>query len=174
MMAEEEWSPSPFGEGWGEAFKYKIDIVMKYSVQQLADVNPVLCKQLREYCYDLNGCCQEVHRTLGPFLNEYMYQEALAILFAEREIPFQKEYYFTVSFHGHMLQHKHYVDFLCKGGVIIECKAVDALGPAQRQQLWNYMRLTKAAIGLLVNFSPVKDQCEHYFLDTDTDKMYMF
>lgn len=147
---------------------------MKYTVQQLSNVNPGLCKQLREYCYDLNGCCQEVHRVLGPFLNEYMYQEALAILFTEREIPYQKEYYFTVSFHGHMLKHKHYADFLCKDRVIIECKAIETLGSAQRQQLWNYMRLAKVPIGLLVNFAPVMDQCEHYYLDTDTGNMYLF
>ena len=66
------------------------------------------------------------------------------------------------------------MDFLCKKNVIIECKAVDTIGGAQRQQLWNYMRLTKIPIGILVNFSPVKDQCEHYYLDTATDTMFLF
>ena len=154
--------------------KLVLDIVMKYSIQRLTDVNPVLCNQLRQFCYDLNGCCQEVHRALGPFLNEYIYQEALAILFKEQVIPYQKEYYFTVDFHGHTLQHKHYADFFCKDNVIIECKAVETLGVPHRQQLWNYMRLTKVQIGLLVNFSPVNDQCEHYYLDTATDMMYVF
>lgn len=147
---------------------------MNYSVKRLAEVNTELCDRLKEYCYDLNGCCQEVHRALGPFLNEYIYQEALAILFTEQDIPFQKEYYFTTAFHGHTLQHKHYVDFLCKDNVIIECKAVETLGAAQRQQLWNYMRLTKKQIGLLINFAPAKDQCEHYYLDTATDTMFTF
>jgi GxxExxY protein len=147
---------------------------MSYNIAKLSDVNPPLVTDLKNRCYTIIGLCQQVHRELGPFLNEYMYQEALAILFTEREIPYQKEYYFTVSFHGHTLQHKHYADFLCKGGVIIECKAVDALGTAQRQQLWNYMRLTKVPIGLLVNFAPVMDQCEHYYLDTDTGNMYLF
>lgn len=58
--------------------------------------------------------------------------------------------------------------------VIIECKAVDTLGSIQRQQLWNYMRLTKAPIGILINFAPIHDQCEHYYLDVSTDIMYMF
>ena len=147
---------------------------MKYDLRRLSDVNPVLFSQLRQYCYDLNGCCQEVHRALGPFLNEYMYQEALSVIFTEQGIPFQKEYYFTVDFHGHTLKHNHYADFLCKENVIIECKAVDALGTTQRQQLWNYMRLTKIPLGILVNFSPVNDQIEHYYLDTSTDTMFVF
>ena len=116
---------------------------MSYSIKRLDEVNPELSSKLRKYCYDLNGTFHEVHSGLGPFLNEYMYQEALAIVFKERGIAFHKEYYFTVDFHGHTLQHKHYADFLCKENVIVECKAVDALGAVQRQQLWNYMRLTK-------------------------------
>lgn len=29
--------------------------------------------QLKSYVYDIIGCCQEVHRELGPWLNEYVY-----------------------------------------------------------------------------------------------------
>ena len=147
---------------------------MSYVIKRLSDVNPSLSTELKHYCYDLNGCCQQVHQELGPFLNEYMYQEALSILFAERNISFTREYYFSVEFHGQTLQHKHYVDFLCKDNVLIECKAVESLGSEHRQQLWNYMRLTQQPIGILVNFAPVHDQCEHYYLDHATKTMYTF
>ena len=56
----------------------------------------------------------------------------------------------------------------------MECKAIERLGAEQRQQLWNYMRLTKTRIGILWNFAPIRDQNEHYYLDTETDTMYMF
>ncbi len=36
------------------------------------------------------------------------------------------------------------------------------------------MRLTKVRIGILYNFAPIRDQCEHYDLDTDTNFMYVF
>ena len=36
------------------------------------------------------------------------------------------------------------------------------------------MRLSKVPIGLLINFAPVNDQYEHYYLDTATDIMYVF
>ena len=147
---------------------------MSSFIKRLSDFDAQLSAQLKQHCFDLNGCCQQVHRELGPFLNEYMYQEALSILFEENDIPFSKEYYFTVDFHGRTLQHKHFVDFLCKENILLECKAIETLGNAQRQQLWNYMRLTKIPIGILVNFAPVHDQCEHYYLDLSTDTMYMF
>ena len=147
---------------------------MSYVIKRLVDVNPILAQQLKQYCFDLNGCFQQVHKELGPFLNEYMYQEALGILFAEQQIPFVKEYYFSVDFHGQQLRHKHFADFLCRENVLIECKAIEALGSAQRQQLWNYMRLSRIPVGLLVNFAPVHDQCEHYYLDIDSNMMYTF
>lgn len=147
---------------------------MKYTIKKLEEHDPVLMAKLKKYCYDLNGCCQMVHKEMGPFLNEYMYQEALAIVLKESNIPFDKEYYFSVEFHGQTINHKHYVDFRVQEKVFIECKAVECLGAEQRQQLWNYMRLTKTPIGVLYNFAPIQDQSEHYYLDTDTDIMYLF
>ena len=32
---------------------------------------PELVKQLKSFIYDIIGCCQEVHREMGPYLNEY-------------------------------------------------------------------------------------------------------
>ncbi|MBR3114879.1 MAG: GxxExxY protein [Bacteroidaceae bacterium] len=122
---------------------------------------------LKEHVYDIIGCCQEVHRELGPWLNEYMYQEALKISFEENHVPYVKEYCFQVSYHGHPLSHRHYMDFLCKGDVVVECKAIASLGVEQRQQLWNYMRLTNTPIGILYNFAPTKDQCEKYYYGPD-------
>ena len=58
--------------------------------------------------------------------------------------------------------------------VLVECKAVERLGPEQRQQLWNYIKKKKICIGILYNFAPVRDQCERYYLDKETGNMYMF
>ena len=83
--------------------------------------------QLKSHVYDVIGCCQEVHRELGPWLNEYVYQEALKFSLEEKQVPYIKEYYFQVSYHGHALSHKHYMDFLCKGNVAVECKAIASI-----------------------------------------------
>ena len=109
---------------------------MNYNISKLADCNPDFAAELRNKCYKVIGLCQQVHKEMGPFLNEYMYQDALDIL--------------------------------------IECKAIEHLGPEQRQQLWNYMRLSGICIGVLYNFSPVRDQCERYYLDKNTGHMYAF
>ena len=131
-------------------------------------------KELRSHVYDIIGCCQEVHKEMGPWLNEYIYQEALKVAFEEEQIPYEKEYYFQVTFHGRPLPHKHYMDFLCKGEVVLECKAIASIGTEQRQQLWNYMRLTNTPFGVLYNFAPVKDQCERYYYDIKTKNISAF
>ena len=58
--------------------------------------------------------------------------------------------------------------------VIVECKAVDRLADAHRQQLWNYMRLSKVHVGIVYNFGPVYAQCEKYYYDAELGRMVAF
>ena len=133
--------------------------------------------RLKQIVYPTIGACQEVHKVLGPFLNEYMYQDAMAIEFSLRKMQYEKEYLFTANYKGHTIEHKHYVDFRIKNGdtdILLECKAVDQLTDQHRQQLWNYMRLSGIRIGVLYNFSPVYAQCEKYYYDSDVSRMVGF
>ncbi len=133
-----------------------------------------LLMKLKHYVYPILGCCQEVHREMGPWLNEYMYQDALKIAFEDAGIPFQAEFRFFVNFHGRKIPHEHRLDFLVDNRVIIECKAFTEIGSEQRQQLWNYLRLTNYRIGILYNFAPVRDQCEKYYYDPDAKRISVF
>ena len=147
------------------------------SIGKLEEVDVSLSNQLKNYLYPIIGCCQEVHKEMGPFLNEYMYQDALNICLEEHGYTgenLKKEYSFTSMFHNKVIQHTHKVDFLINNKVFIECKAIERLGAEQRQQLWNYMRLSGIKIGILYNFAPIKDQVEKYYLDTEKQKIYMF
>lgn len=147
------------------------------NIQKLKDVDEDLCTKLRAYVYDIVGACQEVHKDIGPFVNELTYQDALLVELNRRGFTRDdciKEYYFTVQYKGVKLEHTHKVDFFVRKKVYIECKAINTLGPEQRQQLWNYMRLTGIRIGILYNFAPFHDQCERYYLDPDKKVMYAF
>lgn len=134
-------------------------------------------EDLKKMVYPVIGACQEVHKDMGPFLNEYMYQDAMAIELELRGIPFEKEFQFEASYKGHKIEHKHIVDFNVKYGsdeVLLECKAVDHLVDEHRQQLWNYMRLSGVNVGVLYNFAPIMAQCEKYCYDASTGKMLAF
>ena len=146
---------------------------MQFTLKRIVDARPEMLEEVKQRCYVVNGCLVKVHNDLGPFLNEYMYQDALQILLDAKQIPYQREYYFRIEYMGKPIAHKHYVDFLVEDAVIVECKAVEKLCLEHRQQLWNYMRLTGKQLGILYNFGPVIGQSEHYYLGSD-EVMYMF
>ena len=55
---------------------------------------------LKAYAYDTIGAIHEVHKELGPGLNEKVYQEGLQLELSERNIPFEKEFLFHPLYHG--------------------------------------------------------------------------
>ena len=52
----------------------------------------------------------------------------------------------------------------------MELKSVDELCAAHRAQLFNYMRLTKKPVGLLINFGQSSLQGERYGYDEENNE----
>ena len=123
--------------------------------------------ELKEHIYDIVGALHTVHDELGPGVNEYCYQEALAMELSDRGIPFEREKTFHPQYKGRPLNAEYRIDFLCKNNVIVECKAVSTLTATHRAQLFNYMRLLKIPCGIIVNFYPKFATIERYFYDPD-------
>ena len=118
--------------------------------------------------YDIVGAIHNVHKYLGPGLNESCYQEAMELQLKEDAIPYKRELSFHPTYRGMTLQASFRVDFLCKEEVIIELKAVSELNPNHRAQLFNYMRLLEKPCGILANFLPKYDIIERYFYDKES------
>ena len=133
-----------------------------------------LRKQLKAEVFDVLGCAMVVHQELGCGLNEYVYQDALEVLFNEKNIPHKREFHFNIKYHEVLLKHDHFMDFYIRDKICLECKAVTELQLAHRQQLWNYMRLTNTPIGILYNFAPPVDQSEKYYYDIATKRIVAF
>ena len=121
--------------------------------------------KLKDHIYDIVGALHSVHDELGPGINEYCYQEALALELSERGIAFEREKSFHPQYKGRLLNAEYRIDFLCKNDVIVECKAVSTLTSTHRAQLFNYMRLLKVPCGIIVNFYPKFATIERYFYD---------
>ena len=117
--------------------------------------------------YDIVGAIHDVHKYLGPGLNESCYQEAMELQLKNEAIPYKRELSFHPTFKGVTLQATFRVDFLCREDVIVELKAVPELSPSHRAQLFNYMRLLSKPCGILVNFMPKFDVVERYFYDKE-------
>lgn len=134
----------------------------------------VLKTKLKNYVYDIIGCCQEVHKEKGPELTEYVYQDCLEIALSQVGVPFKREYFFTPTYKGIKLKSSLRVDFFCKENVFVECKAIEKISFDERVQLANYMRNARIRIGILYNFAPLYAECEKFYLDTSTNQLYFF
>ena len=94
----------------------------------------------------------EVHRQLGCGFLEPVYQEALAIEFTNREIPFVREVKLSLAYKGQPLQTKYSPDFICFDSVVVELKALNRMSGTEEAQVINYLKATGHEVGLLINF----------------------
>jgi GxxExxY protein len=102
--------------------------------------------------YAIIGAAMEVHKRLGYGFLEPVYQEALAIEFSGRNIPFTKEVRLPIHYKGHQLETKYRADFLCFDAIVVELKALARMGGVEDSQLINYLKATSFQLGLLLNF----------------------
>lgn len=107
----------------------------------------------REEVYAINGAMFEVYKTLGTGYLEAVYQEALAVEFALRTIPFEREKSLDIHYKDVKLNKRYAPDFVCFGEIILELKVVPRLTNIEVAQLLNYLKITKLKLGLLANFA---------------------
>jgi GxxExxY protein len=105
-----------------------------------------------EYTKEIIAAFYEVHKQLGCGFLEGVYQEALALEFSLRKIPFQREKKLNISYKGFELDKCYQADFICYDKIIVELKALSALSSEHDAQVLNYLKVTGLKVALLVNF----------------------
>jgi len=108
------------------------------------------------------GAAVEVHKELGSGFLEPVYQEALALEFQQREIPFQREVELAVAYKGRKLGVCYRADFICYDSVVVEVKAVKALSGVDESQIINYLKASGSEVGLLLNFGSLSLQFRRF------------
>lgn len=98
------------------------------------------------------GCCIVVHRELGPGLLEGVYPRAIALELQSRNISYSKEKAIPIRYRGTLICHQR-IDLVIENRLVLEVKSVERLGPIHVAQVINYLRVTGARVGLLVNFN---------------------
>ncbi len=98
------------------------------------------------------GAALEVHRVLGAGFLESVYEQALAIELAERNIAFERQKPVELKYKGQIVGDAR-LDFLVGQCLVVELKAVDAIHPVHQAQVINYLKATNFQLGLLINFN---------------------
>jgi GxxExxY protein len=72
------------------------------------------------------GACIEVHRLLGPGLNESIYSNALCQELELRGVAYRRQVEVAVMYKGKSIG-KGFIDLLVEGQVVVELKACEAI-----------------------------------------------
>ncbi len=101
----------------------------------------------------LLNAASEVHRVLGPGLQESAYADCLGLELAWRAIPFERQVAIPMVYKGSHLGARHRIDFLADRRVPLQLLAVELLLPLHQAQLRTVLRLARLPLGLLINFN---------------------
>lgn len=123
--------------------------------------------------YDIIGAAIEVYREFGFGISEGVYEEALCVELRDNGYELESQCDLPVYYKGELLEKRFRMDVVVETDVVVELKAVEAILPEHRAQLYNYLRLTKKPIGVLLNFGK-KVTAEKYIYDPETNEVSYF
>ena len=109
-------------------------------------------ERINQVTEQIIGAAIEVHRHLGPGLLESVYEEALAVEFDLRGLPYARQVPVPLAYKGREIG-EYRLDLLVADSVVVEVKSVERQDPVFEAQLLTYLRLTGKRVGLLINFN---------------------
>jgi len=110
----------------------------------------------KEEAYAIAGAAMDVYYTMGMGFLEPVYQEALAIEFANRRIPFEREKKLELFYKGEKLNKTYSPDFVCYDNIVVELKVVPRITGIEASQLINYLKIMRKRLGIIANFGSEK------------------
>ena len=117
----------------------------------------------KEEVFQIVGSAIEVLNALGHGLLEKPYENALAVEFGLRKIPFQQQAVFDVLHKGHKVG-LFIPDLIAFDTVVVDTKVIDRITDHERVLMLNYLRITKLRVGVILNFKHAKLEWERIVL----------
>jgi len=99
------------------------------------------------------GAAIEVHRYWGPGLLESIYENSLCRELDLRGVEYVQQHCLPLIYKDAKVGDDLRLDLWVEQKVVVEAKSVSELAPIHEAQLLTYMRLTRSAVGLLINFN---------------------
>ena len=117
----------------------------------------------KEEVFQIVGCAIEVLNALGHGLLEKPYENALAVEFGLRSIPFRQQPVFNVLYKGQNVG-LFIPDLIAFDSVVVDTKVIDRITDHERGLMLNYLRITKLRVGVILNFKHAKLEWERIVL----------
>ena len=120
--------------------------------------NNIIHKELSDH---IIGLAYTVHYTLGPGLLEGAYEAALCWELKHAGVAFERQKKYPLQYKGDCIS-SYFADLVVDGKIILELKAVKELDVNMEAQLINYLRLSRIAVGYLINFKNIRLNWRRY------------
>jgi len=98
------------------------------------------------------GAAIAVHRQKGPGLIESIYERCILRELELQSIPSVTQRLIRFEYKGLVFDEPLRFDILVDECLLVELKAVEALHPFSKAQLFSYIKLLDIPLGLLINF----------------------
>jgi GxxExxY protein len=109
----------------------------------------------KEEVFEIVGCAIEVLNTLGHGSVEKPYENALAIEFGLRNVPFRQQPSFNILYKEHQVG-LFIPDLIAFNTVVVDTKVIDRITDHERGLMLNYLRITALRVGVILNFKRAK------------------
>ena|SRR5438128_9415307 len=100
---------------------------------------------------------------LKDFFFSQQYENALALEFGPRNVPFRQQPLFDVLYKGHKVG-LFVPDLIAFDAVVVDAKVIDRITDHERGLMLNYLRITSLRVGVILNFKHAKLEWERIVL----------
>jgi len=118
----------------------------------------------KDEVYQIVGCALEVLNGLGHGLHEKPYENALAVEFRLRKIPFTQQPRYPVLYRQ-VVVGEYVPDLIAFGALVVDAKVIDIISDHERGQMLNYLRIAGLKVGVILNFKRAKLEWERIVLE---------
>lgn len=118
---------------------------------------------LKDEVFALVSCAMEISNGLGHGLREKNYENALAVEFTHRRIPFEQQVHFPVTWRNVKIG-EFIPDLIAYEQIVIETKTIDCITDLERGQVLNYLRITNLPVAPILNFKKPRLEWERIAL----------
>jgi len=118
---------------------------------------------LKDEVFQIVGSAIEVLNTLGHGLVEKPYENALAVEFDLRKIPFRQQPSFDVLYKGRQVG-LFVPDLIAFDTIVVDTKVLDRITDHEKGLMLNYLRITNSRVGVILNFKRPKLEWERIVL----------
>jgi GxxExxY protein len=116
-----------------------------------------------EETYKIIGCALEVLNTIGHGFLEKPYENSLAVELGLRNIPFRQQPRYEIVYKN--IKVGEYVpDLVVFDKIIVDLKSISQITNHEKGQMFNYLKVTRLKVGLILNFSKPKLEWQRVIL----------